>query len=248
MVEESDGDLMGDGVNIAARLEGIANPGTICISEDACRQVSGRLDMEITDLGFTQLKNIERPIHAYSLQVGIPAKARKATATTPSKPGLRLFAPAALVMALLIVVGAASVWHYRGANSSSSVVSVAHVPAKIERPSIVVLPFGNLSGDPTQDYLADALTEELTTAIARAVKDSFVIAHNTAYTYKGKPIDARAIGNELGVRYMLEGSVQHPAPRCGSMPSLSTLAAVLIFGPINSTQAAPICCKCRTRS
>jgi adenylate cyclase len=77
-VEESDGDLMGDGVNIAARLEGIAKPGSICLSEDAYRQVSGRLDMEVTDVGQTQLKNIERPMRVYSLQVGIPAKAKPA--------------------------------------------------------------------------------------------------------------------------------------------------------------------------
>jgi adenylate cyclase len=80
VVEESDGDLMGDGVNIASRLEGVANPGTICLSEDAYRQVSGRLDMEVTDLGPTQLKNIERPIRVYSLQVGVPAQAKPATA------------------------------------------------------------------------------------------------------------------------------------------------------------------------
>src|SRR5437660_6243038 len=85
VVEESDGDLMGDGVNIAARLEGIAKPGAICLSEDAYRQVSGRLDMEVTDLGPTQLKNIERPIRAYSLQVGVPAQAKPAPGLAPEK-------------------------------------------------------------------------------------------------------------------------------------------------------------------
>ena len=86
VVEESDGDLMGDGVNIAARLEGIAKPGAICLSEDAYRQVSGRLDMEVTDLGPTQLKNIERPIRAYSLQVGVPAQAKPAAGSRRSRP------------------------------------------------------------------------------------------------------------------------------------------------------------------
>src|ERR1700689_3092597 len=84
VVEESDGDLMGDGVNIAARLEGIGKPGAICLSEDAYRQVSGRLEMEVTDLGATQLKNIDRPIRAYSLQVGVPAKPKPATSANPS--------------------------------------------------------------------------------------------------------------------------------------------------------------------
>src|SRR5208282_5595108 len=89
VVEEADGDLMGDGVNIAARLEGIAKPGAICLSEDAYRQVSGRLDMEVTDLGPTQLKNIERPIRAYSLQVGVPAQAKPAPETKPPEPKKR---------------------------------------------------------------------------------------------------------------------------------------------------------------
>ena len=89
VVEESDGDLMGDGVNIAARLEGIAEPGAICLSEDAYRQVSGRLDMAVTDLGATQLKNIAEPIRAYSLQVGVPAQAKPATEAKPAEPKMR---------------------------------------------------------------------------------------------------------------------------------------------------------------
>jgi adenylate cyclase len=203
VVEESDGDLMGDGVNIAARLEGIAKPGAICLSEDAYRQVSGRLDMEITDLGPTQLKNIDRPIRAYSLQVGIPAQAKQAMATKPSKPRLLPLVAAALGMVSLIVAGA--IWHYRVANPPAPVVTIAPAPAK--KFSVVVLPFANLSGDPAEDYLADALTDQLTTALARG-PGSFVIARSTAFTYKGKPIDAHSIGKDLGVRYMLEGSVQ----------------------------------------
>ncbi len=92
MVEENDGDLMGDGVNIAARLEGVCEPGAICLSEDAYRQVSGRLDMAVADLGLTQLKNIERPIRVHSLQVGIPAKAKPAMATKPPEPKTALAA------------------------------------------------------------------------------------------------------------------------------------------------------------
>jgi adenylate cyclase len=106
VVEESDGDLMGDGVNIAARLEGIAKPGAICLSEDAYRQVSGRLNMAVTDLGPTQLKNIERPIRAYSLQVGIPAQAKPAAEAKPpqSKKHSSLAALEAGVAALLILI------------------------------------------------------------------------------------------------------------------------------------------------
>jgi len=212
VVEESDGDLMGDGVNIAARLEGVAKPGAICLSEDAYRQVSGRLEMEVTDLGPTQLKNIDRLIRAYSLQVGVPAKPKPAKAAEPVPPGppapqKRHFglAPLAAGIAALLIVIAGGAWWFLNANRPAGVA--ANAPAGAARLSIVVLPFANLSGDPGQDYLVDALTDELTTGIAR-LRETFVIARNTAMTFKGKPIDAKAIGKDLGVRYVLEGSVQ----------------------------------------
>src|SRR5271154_1180465 len=209
VVEESDGDLMGDGVNIAARLEGVAAPGAICLSEDAYRQVSGRLDMEVTDLGPKQLKNIARPIRAYSLQVGVLAQAKSGEPEMQAKaPALKKrpgrATPAAALAALLVVI-AGGAWWFLNANRPASVATKPS--AEAARLSIVVLPFANLSGDPRQDYLADALTDELTTAVAR-IRDSFVIAHNTAFTYKGKPVDAKAIGKDLGVRYVLEGSMQ----------------------------------------
>ena len=214
VVEESDGDLMGDGVNIAARLEGIAKPGAICLSEDAYRQVSGRLEMEVTDLGPTQLKNIDRQIRAYSLQVGVPAKPKPTkpaepvtpTAPTPQKRRFGL-APLAAALAALLIVVAGGAWWFLGANRLPGVASNTPPPLAAQRLSIVVLPFANLSGDPGRDYLVDALTDELTTSLAR-IRDSFVIARNTAFTFKGKPVDAKAIGKELGVRYVLEGSVQ----------------------------------------
>jgi TolB-like protein len=203
VVEESDGDLMGDGVNIAARLEGIAKPGAICLSEDAYRQVSGRLEMEVTDLGPTRLKNIDRQIRAYSLQVGVPAQAKPAKPVTPAAPtpqkrrfGLAPLA-AGIVALLGLVVGAG--WYVLAGRGVKS--------PEVARLSIVVLPFANLSGDPTQDYFVDGITENLTTDVSR-LSGSFVIARNTAFTYKGKSVDAKEIGKELGVRYVLEGSVQ----------------------------------------
>jgi len=199
IVEESDGDLMGDGVNIAARLEGIAAPGAICLSEDAYRQVSGRLDMEVTDLGPTQLKNIERPIRVYSVQVGVPAKPKPATLAHPAPTkGSSLASLAAGIAALLILIAGGALWFF-GAGRSP-LPQAAHL-------SIVVLPFANLSGDPSQDYFAAGITENLTTDLSR-LSGSFVIARNTAFTYKGKIVDAKEIGKELGVRYVLEGSVQ----------------------------------------
>ncbi|MBV8107582.1 MAG: adenylate/guanylate cyclase domain-containing protein [Hyphomicrobiales bacterium] len=212
VVEESDGDLMGDGVNVAARIEGVAKPGGIVLSEDAYRQVKGRLDLAVTDLGPTQLKNIAEPVRVYSLEVGQPAEAKPATpATATMKPqsgapasrwSLRWSALAAI--AALLLLAAAGGWNLLGGGLTK--------PAEPAHLSIVVLPFANLSGVPSQDYFADGVTENLTTELSR-IKDSFVIARNTAFTYKGKSIDAKEIGKELGVRYVLEGSVQRDQNR-----------------------------------
>ena len=220
VVEESDGDLMGDGVNIAARLEGVAKPGAICLSEDAYRQVKGRLNFAVTDLGPIELKNIAEPIRVYSVQVGVPAQAKPAkpaepaTLVTPSAPmpQNRRFgvAPLAAALAALLIVVVGGAWWFLNANRPASVAAKA--PAEAAHLSVMVLPFANLSGDPSQDYFADGITENLTTELSR-VKDSFVIARNTAFTFKGKSIDAKEIGKELGVRYVLEGSVQRDQNR-----------------------------------
>jgi adenylate cyclase len=217
VVEESDGDLMGDGVNIAARLEGVAKPGGICISDDAFRQVKSRLDLKVSDLGLVPLKNIAEPMRAYSLEVGVPAQAKPTKAAEPVTPAAPTpqrrrfrFAPLAAALAALLVVIAGGPWWFLNANRPASVATKA--PAEAARLSIVVLPFANLSGDPGQDYLADALTDELITSLAR-FRGTFVIARNTAMTFKGKAIDAKAIGKDLGVRYILEGSVQPSGDR-----------------------------------
>jgi TolB-like protein/class 3 adenylate cyclase len=206
VVEESDGDLMGDGVNIAARLEGVAKPGAICLSEQAYWQVKGRLDLKVTDLGATQLKNIAEAIHVYSLEVGQPVQTKPAPSATTvgqakavaSKWRIDSQSFAAALAALLLLAIAAG-WYILNGRAPK--------PAEAAHLSIVVLPFTNLSGDPNQDYFADGITENLTTDLSR-LSGSFVIARNTAFAYKGKPIDAREIGKELGVRYVLEGSVQ----------------------------------------
>ena len=205
VVEESDGDLMGDGVNIAARLEGVCEPGAICLSEDAYRQVKGRLDLAVSDLGHTQLKNIAEPIRVYSLRVGFPAQTKPAMGvkSTAAKNRWALTLLAIGIAALLVLIGGGAWWFLAGGRST---------PASAARLSIVVLPFTNLSNDPAQDYFADGVTENLTTDISR-LRNSFVIARNTAFTFKGKNLDAKAIGKELGVRYVLEGSVQRDANR-----------------------------------
>ncbi len=169
VVEEADGDLMGDGVNIAARLEGIAGPGGVCLSEQAYWQVKGRLDLAVSDLGPTQLKNIAEPIRVYSLEVGQPAQAKPVPAPMPEKS----------------------------------------TPPRL---SIVVLPFANIGGDPEQEHFVDGVTESLTTDLSR-IRGAVVIARNTAFAYKGKPLDVKTIGRELNVRYVLEGSVQRGGNR-----------------------------------
>jgi adenylate cyclase len=198
VVEEADGDLMGDGVNVAARLEGVAKPGTICLSEDAYRQVKSRLDLVVTDLGAQSLKNIAEPVRVYSLEVGksLPKSTKPAT---PKQRSMFTLLTAGIIA--LLAVGAGISLAVRGTRGPE-------ISSTTPRLSIVVLPFANLSGDPTQDYLADALTEELTTSLSR-ISGAFVIARSTAFTYKGKPVDVKQIGRDLGVRYVLEGSEQH---------------------------------------
>ena len=207
VVEESDGDLMGDGVNIAARLQGIAKPGAICLSEDAYRQVKSRLDLAVSDLGPTQLKNIAEPVRVYALEVGKPAQAKPVEPVKPVMPKKRsTLARIVAGIVALIVIAALGAWYLRAGQKQAV---IANAPAHL---SIVVLPFRNLSGDPSQDYFADGIIESLTTDLSR-IRNSFVIARNTAFTFKGKNIDTKEISRELGVRYVLEGSVQRDQNR-----------------------------------
>ena len=207
IVEESDGDLMGDGVNIAARLESIAAPGAICLSEDAYRQVKGRLDLAVSDLGPTQLKNIAEPVRVYSVDVGHAAQAKRIASSAPRRPLAML-----VVGVAALAVLAASAGYFLSANRTATVAPTPATPAEPARLSIVVLPFTNLSNDPNQDYFADGITENLTTELSR-VHNSFVVARNTAFSFTGKNVDARDIDRQLGVRYVLEGSVQRDGAR-----------------------------------
>jgi adenylate cyclase len=206
VVEESDGDLMGDGVNVAARLEGICEPGGICLSEDAYRQVKSRLELQVADLGPQSLKNIAEPVHAYLLRQGAPATQKSPKAAT--KPGgvWRRWHALAAALALALFAAGAFAWR-AGLTPRFMAASADDKLANAPRLSIVVLPFENLSGDKEQDYFADAITEDLTTDLSH-LPDSFVISRGTAFTYKGKPVDAKQIGKDLGVRYVLEGSAR----------------------------------------
>jgi adenylate cyclase len=210
-------DILGDGVNVAARLEGICKPGGVCVSGSAYEHVQGRVAADFADLGEQTLKNIAKSVRAYALSPEAIAAAkvepRETTTPKPAKPSAakaRSALPLAAALAALLIVIAGGAWWLLDANRPASVATNA--PAVAARLSIVVLPFANLSGDPRQDYLVDALTDGLTTRLAR-FHDTFVIARNTAFTYKGKPVDAKAIGRDLGVRYVLEGSVQPSGDR-----------------------------------
>jgi TolB-like protein/class 3 adenylate cyclase len=162
-----DGDIFGDGVNIAARLETLAEPGGICLSAAAHEQVRDRLDMAFDDLGEQQVKNIIRPVRTYRVALG--------------------------------------------ASSRAALTVGAPLPLP-DKPSLVVLPFQNMTGDADQEYFVDGMVEEITTAIAR-LPWLFVIARNSAFTYKGKPVDVKQVAQELGVRYVLEGSVRKSGHR-----------------------------------
>ena len=155
-------DILGDGVNVAARLEGIAEPGSICISSSAYEQVQGKVNVEFTDMGEQRLKNIDRPVRAYA-----------ATA----KSHLEMVAP--------------------------SVLPEDPLPLP-DKPSIAVLPFENISGDPEQEYFADGMVEEITTALSR-FKWLFVIARNSSFTFKSRAVDIKEVGRRLGVRLSLRG-------------------------------------------
>ena len=164
-IVEQDGDIFGEGVNIAARLEGIAEPGGICVSARVQEDAAGRVDLTFEDMGEQALKNIARPVHAFRLRVEQPA-----------------------------IPGAAT-----------------HPPSP-DKPSIAVLPFQNMSGDPEQEYFGDGIAEDIITALSK-LRGFFVIARNSTFAYKGKAPNIRQVARELGVRYVLEGSVRKAGER-----------------------------------
>jgi adenylate cyclase len=214
-------DIYGDGVNIAARLEALAEPGGICISRVVRDQIRDRLPYPFEDMGEQSVKNIARPVRAYSMSAVAVASTPLVAAQVQSGPAHRVKSSRRAVLAVsaiavfCIAVGAWWAWP-KGSSPTASVqapaaaspqipTAVARAPAP--RLSIVVLPFANLSNDPEQEYFADGITDDLTTDLSR-ISGSFVIARTTAFTYKGKPVEVRQIARELGVRYVLEGSVR----------------------------------------
>ena len=160
-----DGDIFGDGVNVAARLEALADPGGICVSARVQEDAAGRLDLTFADMGEQNLKNIARPIRAYRV----------------------------------------------GPGTTSAPLAQAPLPLP-DKPSIAVLPFQNISGDPEQEVFADGMVEDITTALSK-LRWFFVISRNSSFAYKGRAVDVKQVGRELGVRYVLEGSVRRGGNR-----------------------------------
>jgi adenylate cyclase len=215
-------DIYGDGVNIAVRLEGLAAPGAICVSGTVRDHVGDRLPYAFDDMGEQSVKNITRPVRAYALRPeGLAALPAPRLPMGPSRRGQTIIGTVAAA-ALVVVCIAWWFWpaatSFPGAGKPADQATAASTPtptapatASIAQPavaprlSIVVLPFANLSNDPDQQYFADGITEDLTTDLSR-IRAMFVISRNTAFTYRNKPVNAKQIGRELGVRYLLEGS------------------------------------------
>jgi adenylate cyclase len=211
-------DIYGDGVNVAARMESLAEPGGILVSGVVRDQVRDKLSFSFDDLGDRNVKNIPRPVRAYRVNLSDDGRPPAPAAKASRKLGL----VGAAVLLLVVVAGGAA-WYLFIANRPAAVATSAPAPAasnaaapaapvEAAHLSLVVLPFKNLSGDPAQDYFIDGITDNLTTDLSR-IRNSFVISSTTAFTYKGKTVDAKEIGKELGVRYVLEGSAQRDGNR-----------------------------------
>jgi TolB-like protein/class 3 adenylate cyclase len=213
VVEEGDR-IYGDGVNIAARVEGLAEGGRICISGTVYDSIKNKLSLSYESLGEHTVKNIAEPVRVYRMRIGPEAAApvareEKAGPRRWKKPAL------AVVVVLLIVGGGFLVWNYYQQRSTEAALIAFEKEAALplpEKPSIAVLAFKNLSGDPEQEYFSDGLSENIITRLARTI-NLFVIARESSFAYKGKPVDVRQVGRELGVRYVLEGSVQKAGER-----------------------------------
>ncbi len=205
VIAVEDGDLLGDGVNIAARLETLAPPGGIILSRTARDQVRDRLSLALADLGEIDVKNIARPVRSFQiLREGEKAIRR------PRRVGRGAVALLAASLVLLAVLGGGLYWHLRSMSLPSETKSAG--PALPDKPSIAVLPFTNLSDDANQEYFADGLTDDLIIDLSK-LSGLFVISRNSVFTFKGKPVRIDEVAEELGVHYVIEGSVRRSGDR-----------------------------------
>jgi adenylate cyclase len=206
VIQEGDR-LYGDGVNIAARLEGLAEPGGICISKTAFDHIESKLPYGYDFIGDQTVKNIAKPVGAYRVlmdpRVTVKGKLKEEKPTSVKRTPILVGIAAVLVLAITV-----GIWQIYMQHPSLKTASVEKMAYQLpDKPSIAVLPFDNLSGDPDQEYFSDGLTEEIIAALS-SVPKLFVIARNSAFTYKGKPVKVQQVSEELGVQYVLEGSVR----------------------------------------
>jgi adenylate cyclase len=209
-VIQEEGRIYGDGVNIAARLEGLAEPGGICISKTAFDHIESKLPYGYDFIGEQTVKNIAKPVGAYRVQLDPRVTVSGKPEKLARSKRMPIFAGAAVVLVLAVAFGIWQFYLRRPSVEPASVEKMAHpLPQK---PSIAVLPFDNLSGDPEQEYFSDGLSEEIITALSK-INELFVIARNSSFSYKGKPVRIKQVAEELGVRYVLEGSVRKAEDR-----------------------------------
>ncbi len=199
-------DIYGDGVNVAARLEGLADPGGVCISRTVFSHVKGKVKLDFEDLGEQEVKNIPEPVQVFKVLLEAPVTEDVVPASAMAKRPPRWPVIAGGLAVLAIVAGIA-LWQrpWEPREEPASVENMAFpLP---DKPSIAVLPFTNMSGDPAQDTFADGMTDDLITDLSK-ISDLFVVARNSSFVYKGKPVEIRKVAEDLGVRYVLEGSVR----------------------------------------
>jgi TolB-like protein/class 3 adenylate cyclase/Tfp pilus assembly protein PilF len=206
-------DIYGDGVNIAARLEGLADPGGICISRPVYTQIKGKLDLTFENLGEKQVKNIADPVTVYRVALDDKAAAlvTPVVAATARVTPFKRWQIAAALAVCLTVMGGLVWWQPWAPKLAPAPPEITARPLP-DKPSIAVLPFTNLSDDSSQEYFADGLTDDLITDLSK-ISGLFVIARNTVFTYKGRAVDIREVARKLGVRYVLEGSVRRAGDR-----------------------------------
>ena len=211
IIDESD--IFGDGVNVAARLEALAQPGGICVSRMTRDQVRDKLALTFEDLGEQQVKNIARPVRAYRIVTDAAVRQAATPALGGRRRVLRRVIAAGTAALILLAIGAAASRRLYPPHPAPTAAGPPAAPSSLpDKPSIAVLPFANLSGDPAQDYLADGLTDNLVDALAQN-PGLFVIARNATLNYRGKAVAPQAAAKDLGVRYVLEGSVQKSGDR-----------------------------------
>ncbi len=212
-------DLLGDGINIAARLEQISQPGSIYVSRVVYEQAQGKVPYAFDDLGPQQVKNIAQPVQTYRVRFdGTPERGKPAASpqaavakSRPARSKRWLLAAWALAALTLLGVGGWLAWNaWHPASAPNAALAPAGNRAVTDRPSIAVMPFQNMSADAGQEYFADGITEDIITDLSK-LSGLFVIARNSTFTYKGKAVDLTQVGRELGVKYVLEGSVQKAA-------------------------------------